>query len=104
MRSFVRCAASLLLVASVATCSDSLSAPGGRSTGAPPVVEVVYAGPDVVATHLAISPTGGTFGSLTPVQFTAQALDASNAVVPNVPIIWSTNNTAIATINASGAL
>lgn len=94
-------AGSTLLFTGSATVTVQVT---GTQGGTPPVVEVVYAGPDVVATRLVISPNGGTFGSLTPVQFSAQAFDANNAVVANVPITWSTSNAAIATINALGTL
>ena len=95
-------AGSTLLFTGVAVVTVQITGTQGSAT--PPTVEIAYAGPDQVATRIAISPSGGTFGALTPLQFAAQAFDASNAVVPNVPFTWSTDGTLIASINASGAL
>ncbi|MDB4878382.1 MAG: Ig domain protein group 1 domain protein [Gemmatimonadetes bacterium] len=70
----------------------------------PQPITIDYVGPGSNVTRIAvvpkvmglIAPNGGTFGYT--------AFDASGAVVPTVPVAWSTSDPSIATISPTGAL
>lgn len=71
---------------------------GGRSAVAEVgVVPVAVASVQVTPTHLSLGT--GQIG-----QLTAQALDASGAVLPGRPVSWSSNNPAVATVSARGVV
>jgi hypothetical protein len=86
------------------TTSVVVRVSGAPGPTPPPTVEIVYVGPDKAATLLLITPAAGAFTTTDPVQFTAQTLDGAGAVVPNVPIVWSTSDAGIATISPTGLL
>src|SRR5512135_3054889 len=65
----------------------------GGSTGPKPVMVVVITSP-------ASAPSFGSLGRS--IQFSAEARDASGAVVPGKAITWSTSNLGVATITSSG--
>ena len=72
---------------------------------APPPAQVTiplsYTGPGAQATSVRISPQNRTLGTGAPFTFTAQALDASGIVIPNTPIIFSSSDVSVATVNAA---
>jgi hypothetical protein len=70
----------------------------------PPVqVPVKYSGPGANATKIAIAPKSLAVPTGAAFSFTAQALDASNAVLAGTPIVFSSLDPSRATISASGA-
>jgi hypothetical protein len=78
--------------------------PATPGSGPPPpspvTIQLTYTGPGATATAVRIAPkvqtvqTGGGF------TFTAQAVDATGAVLPNTPITFSSQNPALATVDA----
>ena len=76
--------------------------PGAGPPPPTPVsIPLTYTGPGATATRVAITPKtvsvpmGGAFA------FTAQAFDATGAVVPNTPIVFNIGNGALGTFNAA---
>lgn len=82
--------AALLVV--TASCGGSDNTGPGTTTNPPP--ETV--------TSVAVSAPSVTLAPQQTVQFTAVAKNASGGTVVNVPITWSSNANAVATVNASG--
>jgi hypothetical protein len=75
--------------------------------GSPPPkavdVPVKYSGPGANATKVVIAPKSLAVPTGAAFSFTAQALDASNAVLAGTPIVFSSLDPSRATISASGA-
>jgi hypothetical protein len=72
--------------------------------GEPDVVTVLPVGPGATATRVAVSPSGGVFPTSAPVAFSARAFDQSNNEIVGALFTWSVDNTAVASINASGVV
>ena len=74
------------------------------STGQTPVtVPVTYTGPGASAVGVQISPRAGTAASGNTFAFKAFAVDATGAPVLNTPIVWSSLDTAAATVPAAAS-
>ena len=79
--------------------------PTGTGQEPPPPfqVPVIYTGPGAAAVSVRISPKAVTVFAGDPISFTAQAFDASNAVVPATPIFFTvTDGPATVNLNGSG--
>jgi hypothetical protein len=79
--------------------------PTGTGQEPPPPfqVPVLYTGPGAAAVSVRISPKAVTVFAGDPISFTAQAFDASNAVVPATPIFFTvTDGPATVNLNGSG--
>ncbi len=76
--------------------------PGGGAN--PPVqVPVQYTGPGASAVGVQISPRAGAALSGGSFTFSAVAVDASGNAVPNTPIVWSSLNSAIASVASAAS-
>jgi hypothetical protein len=82
----------------------ALAATTPLGSAKPTDIVVVYVGPGATATRLTVLPGAGTYASGTTTQFSAEAFDANNVVVPNTPIVWSVSDTSLASIDATGLL
>jgi hypothetical protein len=72
-------------------------------TSAHPIdIVVSYVGPGATASRVALSHAAGIYRSDSVFQFSAQAFDASNALLPSTPITWSSSDTNVATVSATG--
>ncbi|MDB4889090.1 MAG: hypothetical protein JWL61_945, partial [Gemmatimonadetes bacterium] len=75
----------------------------GQDPPPPVVIPVSYSGPGANATKIVISPksqtvtAGGTF------QFTAQAFDAANNLLPGTPVVFSSSNTGLAVLPSAAS-
>lgn len=74
--------------------------PAVAGAPAPPPVEVKvnYTGPGASASKVRIAPRSVTVNVGDGFAFTAAALDASGAAVPNTPVVWVSSNPAIAAL------
>jgi hypothetical protein len=72
---------------------------------APPAVDVPvkYSGPGASATKVVIVPKSLVVPSGAAFSFTAQALDASNAVLAGTPIVFTSLDPTLATVSATGS-
>lgn len=73
----------------------------GPPAPTPVTIPIKYTGPGAQAASVRINPRSLTLGTGTPYTFSAQALDASGNVLPNTPIIFSSSDATIGTINAA---
>jgi hypothetical protein len=84
------------------TVNVTPTTPGG---GPPPpanvTIPVSYTGPGAGASTVRITPRTLTVSAGAAFSFSAQALDAAGSVVPNTPVVFSSDNTAFASINAA---
>ena len=72
--------------------------------GAPPVIDVLYVGPGATASRLSITPHGGTFSSTAAIPISASVFDASNAILPNALVTWTSSDPTVATVSGTGVL
>lgn len=78
------------------------AAPGsGPPPPAPITIPIAYTGPGANATGVVITPRTLTVNTGQPFSFTARAVDASGNTVPNTPIVFSSANAVLATVNAA---
>ena len=75
----------------------------GQAAPPPVTIPVVYTGPGASATKVVISPKSQSVTAGAPFQFTAQAFDAANNVLPNTPVIFSSSNATLAVLPNAGS-
>ncbi|MEO8336561.1 MAG: Ig-like domain-containing protein [bacterium] len=75
----------------------------GQPAQTPVTIDVVYTGPGASATAVRISPRQVSVNGGGPFTFTAVAVDASGATIPNTPIAWSSLDVLRATITSQSA-
>lgn len=79
--------------------------PTRAGSGPPPpsqvTIPISYTGPGANATRVAISPKTLTVNTGQSFTFTAQAFDAAGNVLPNTPVVFTTNSASFATVNAA---
>lgn len=69
------------------------------STPPPPVnIPTTYTGPGSTATKVTVSPPSATILPSGTADFTGTAFDASDAVLPGTPIVWTSSDPTVATI------
>ncbi len=85
------------LVTGVATGSATITATSEGKAGSSTIVVIPPA-----AALVAVSPPLNTLTIGDSVSLTATAKDASGAVIPDAPITWSSGNTAVVTVSATG--
>ena len=87
--------------------SQSLTVVPATAGSAPPPpvqIPVQYTGPGATAVGVRISPTGFVANAGSTVQFTAVAVDAAGATIAGTPIVFSSADPGIATVNAVSGL
>lgn len=87
------------LVTGVAAGSATITA---TSEGKPGTATIVVLPPPVAS--ITVGPSLNTLAIGDSVSLTATAKDASGTVIPEAPITWSSNNTGVATVSATGVV
>src|SRR5262245_19440252 len=77
------------------------SHPPGAVPPQQPEIILQYVGPGATATRIVVAPKTPNVIAPAGVNFTATAFDANNAAVPNVPLVWSSSDATVATVNAN---
>src|SRR5262245_26623824 len=81
------------------------SHPPGAVAPQQPEIILQYVGPGATVTRLVVAPKTANVIAPGGTTFTATAFDANNAVVPSVPLVWTTSDATVAAVNAtSGAV
>jgi hypothetical protein len=69
-----------------------------------PAIVISYVGPGFNAARLLVSPKSPSITAPSTFTFTATAFDASNGVIANVPVTWTSSDLSIGTISNQGVL
>ena len=73
----------------------------GQVPTQPPEIVLQYVGPGASVTRLVVAPKTANVIAPGGRTFTATAFDANNAVVPDVPLVWTTSDASVAAVNAT---
>jgi invasin-like protein len=82
--------------------AQTFDAKQGETATASQPLELVYVGPGAAATSLHLTPVSPTLSPASSFQFTAQALDANEHAVADLPLSWTTSDATIATVTPTG--
>src|SRR5215510_5802633 len=77
------------------------SHPLGAVAPQQPEIILQYVGPGAGVTRLVVAPKTANVIAPGGTTFTATAFDANNAVVPSVPLVWTTSDASVAAVNAT---
>jgi hypothetical protein len=83
---------------------QTMAVTSGVVAGAPVPVQVGYVGPGANVASLIILPRDTTVSTSDSLQFTVTAIDAAQAPVPDFYAGWSTSDTLLARVDATGLL
>src|SRR5215510_5130561 len=77
------------------------SHPLGQVPPRQPEIVLQYVGPGATVTRLVVAPKTANVIAPGGTTFTATAFDANNAVVPGVPLVWTTSDASVAAVNVT---
>lgn len=74
----------------------------GESAPAPINIPLSYAGPGASATSIAVTPSGVALNPGTSQRFSVEITDASGTLLIDVPVVWTVDEPAIASVSSDG--
>ncbi len=84
--------------------TQDVTARPGSNPAAPTLVPLVFVGPGAAATRVVVVPATSTLLPGQSTTLAATVLDAANAPIPGAPVVWSSSNPGVASVNGAGVV